>query len=98
MSFKGRLHEKTKKQIFKEAQLKMQRENRIISGKPTEASLDWKPNARKLPGPRIEPGTHWCKVREEFPKLGKSGGQILLSGHLDGQGVVMSFNSLHDIF
>ena len=32
-------------------------------GKPTEANLDWKQNAHEVRGPRIEPGTHWCKAR-----------------------------------
>ena len=33
--------------------------------KPAEASLDWKPIAHTALGPGIEPGTHWCKGREE---------------------------------
>ena len=42
----------------------MQEENWSARGKSAEASLDRKQNAHSMPGPGIEPETHWCKGRE----------------------------------
>ena len=40
----------TETDLFKKPSFRCRRENRRARGKPTEASLDWKPNPHKNPG------------------------------------------------
>ena len=65
-----------------------------------------------MPGPRIEPGTHWCKAREDihyanlFSQICTNlenqfpfpRWKIGLIGHLPGHGGVISFNSIYISF